>query len=144
MSNELKVGYLRYFLDKNNAVEAESIELSADGGIVGDSHFGPGDRQVAIMSTEAMAEIAEDPEKGLCYGRYKPNIAIDGFAVKGMKKGSRIKIGGAELELTMFKECFPNECELPGQRYICPLRRSAAFAKVVKDGTVKIGDEVTI
>ena len=144
MSTELKVGYLRYFLDKNTAVETESIELRADGGIVGDSHFGPGDRQVAIMSTEGMEEIAEDVGKGLCYGRYKPNIAIDGFFVKGLKKGSIIKIGDAELEITMFKECFPKECELPGQRVICPLRRSAAFAKVIKDGTVRIGDEVTL
>lgn len=144
MSTELKVGYLRYFVDKNNAVEAESIELLTDGGIVGDSHFGPGDRQVAIMSSEGMAEVAGDLKKGLCYKRYKPNIAIDGFSVKGLKKGHVIKIGEAELEITMFKECFPKECELPGQRFICPLRRSAAFAKVVKDGTVKIGDEVTV
>ena len=144
MSAKLRVGYLRYFIDKKTAVETDDIELRKDGGIVGDSHFGPGDRQVALMASEDMAEIAEDIEKGLCYGRYKPNIAIDGFSVKGLRKGSIIKIGNAELEVTMFKECFPKECELPRQRFICPLRRSAAFAKVISDGTVRIDDEVTI
>ena len=140
----MKIQMLQYFLDKKTAVSAEKLELTAEGGIVGDSHYGPGSRQVALIASEAMDEIASEPEKGLCYRRYKPNIAVDGFNARDYKLGTVIACGDAELEITERKECFPKDCSLPGQGIICPLQRSASFAKVIKGGTIKIGDEIKI
>ena len=137
----MKIIALQYFLDKFTPVNAESLTLDTVGGIVGDCHYGPGDRQVALFSVEAMREIAEDPEKGLCFKRYKPNILMEGFLVKEHKKGSTLTCGDAELEITGYKECFPDKCPLSGRGIVCPLQRSVAFARVVKDGTVKLGDE---
>ena len=57
------------------------------------------------------------------------------------KKGSILKCGDAELEITGYKECFPDDCPLPKQGIVCPLQRAVAFAKVIKSGTVKLNDE---
>lgn len=142
MSNKMNITGLKYFESKATPITAEEIELSVDGGIVGDYHFGKGDRQVTIGNAAMLEEIAADIDRGLCFRRFKANMVVENFFVKGLKIGSKLYCGDAELEVTGYKECFLDECNLARTKMICPIIAASCFAKVVKSGKVKIGDEL--
>lgn len=147
----MKITKIEYTPNKESkeTVTVPEAELSVDGGIVGDFHFGPGDRQLCLASEDTMEDIQKDLDGGLCFRRFHPNLTVSGFSVRGLKKasdthpGTLLQCGSAVLEVTTFKRCFPKECELAGTGK-CPLQRSVICARVVTTGQVKPGDPVTI
>ena len=145
----MQITKIEYSPEKKRSVTVSEAELSADGGIVGDFHFGPGDRQICIASEDTMQEIRKDLDGGLCFRKFHPNLTVSGFSSRGLKKasdtrpGTRLQCGSAVLEVTTFKRCFPEECELSGTGK-CPLQRSVVCARVVTSGLARTGDPVTV
>lgn len=144
MSDLHKIRILQYFAEDKSAVECDSLELTEGKGICGDRHYGSGDKQVTISAYETIRKISEDPKGGLCFRRYRCNIAVDEFRSDKLEIGSEIKAGNVVLRITGFKECFPDSCELSKSGGNCPIRSASVYASVIKSGTVKIGDEVEI
>jgi MOSC domain-containing protein YiiM len=108
-------------------------------GLDGCAHARPGNkRQVLFASAEHLRAVGVEP------GAIRENLTIDGDDVQRWEIGRRVGIGDAEFEISMV--CDP--CERmdqlrPGLRKELQDRRGM-LARVVKTGTVAVGDEVRL
>ena len=123
--------------------EVEEADLTVEWGIVGDAHGGDWHRQVSLLSYE---KIEEFKEKGaqVSFGAFGENLIVDGFDFRNLPVGSRLRIGEAELEMTQIgKECHTH-CAIYKEMGDCIMPREGVFARVVKPGHIKVGDEVIL
>lgn len=127
-------------------------------GLRGDVHGGKGKRQVSLLPWESikkqseifMRKKAKCPkalsEESLKPGDFAENITTQGIDLKTLKVGDRLKVGKeVVLEVTRIgKECH-RYCsiyyKLGGD---CLMPREGVFARVVKGGWVKEGEEITL
>lgn len=126
---------------KTNVPEAE---LKADFGIVGDAHAADWHRQVSLLAIESVNKMVEMGAK-VSPGSFAENITTEGLDLPGLPIGNRFKIGGdTELEVTQIgKECH-NRCEIFKQIGDCIMPREGIFAKVIKGGSIKVGDIIEV
>ena len=117
----------------------ESRQAIEEFGLEGCSHARPGGRrQVLFASAEHLRAVAVDP------GAIRENLTVEGDDVEQWPVGQRVAIGEAEFEVSMV--CDP--CERmdqlrPGLRAELDGRRGM-LARVVKSGSVAVGDEVRL
>jgi MOSC domain-containing protein YiiM len=124
---------------KTNVPEAE---LRADFGIVGDAHAGNWNRQVSLLASESIDEMLAKGAK-VSPGDFAENITTEGIDLQKLSIGSKLKLGkGAELQISQFgKECH-SRCEIFEQVGDCIMPREGVFAKVMRAGSVKVGDVI--
>ena len=119
-----------------------SALLKEDFGIVGDAHAGTPKRQVSLLAIESVEKMRA---KGLKVnpGDFAENITTEGIDLLGLKIGERLSLGsGAILEISQIgKECH-TRCNIYYQAGDCVMPKEGIFAKVIKGGTVKTGDEI--
>lgn len=118
-------------------------QLRAGHGIEGDAHAGPWHRQVSLLATESVEPMrAVLPE--LPAGAFAENILIEGLELKTLPIGTRLRVGGALLEVTQIgKECH-KDCAIRQQIGDCVMLREGIFARVLMGGAVRPGDPVTV
>ena len=119
-----------------------SAVLTPEWGIVGDAHGGSWHRQVSLLSAEKIeafrAKIWVD------YGAFGENLVVEGFDFAALPVPSFFAIGDAVLEMTRIgKECH-SDCAIRRQTGDCIMPREGVFARVVKGGTIRTGDEMTL
>ena len=120
----------------------ESAVLREDHGLVGDAHAGNWHRQVSLLGLE---KIEAFREKGadVDFGAFGENLIIEGFDFRNLPVGTRFAIGDALLEMTQIgKECH-SHCAIFHMVGDCIMPREGVFAKVLRGGQIKVGDEVT-
>ena len=67
-----------------------------------------------------------------------------GIDLLSLSIGQRIQIGEAELEISKIgKEC-PERCQIYYQTGDCIMPREGVFARVIKSGKIKPGDEIKL
>ena len=119
------------------------IRLKLGHGIVGDAHAGNWHRQVSLLgqeSTEKMKAVL--PE--LPIGAFAENILTEGLTLYTLPVGTRLEIGEVLLEVTQIgKECHAH-CAIRQQVGDCVMPREGIFAIVLKEGTVRSGDTITV
>ena len=120
-----------------------SAVLTPEWGIVGDAHGGSWHRQVSLLATESVEPMrAVLPE--LPAGAFAENILIEGLELKTLPIGTRLRVGGALLEVTQIgKECH-NDCAIKKAVGKCVMPTEGIFAVVVKEGVVRPGDEIEV
>ena len=122
----------------------ESVRLLEGQGMEEDFHAKGGDNQLSLLCMETSQWMDGQVEKGLCFGRYKENILLDGIASADLVPGIRLKAGEAFLEISdTHKECF-KECTLFSSGQNCLLAGRSLFAKVIRSGIVKTGDLIEV
>ena len=107
-------------------------------GLEGCAHANPPKREVLFVSKEHLDSVDVEP------GAIRENITVEGDDVEKWSIGQRVRVGGAEFEITMV--CDPCHrmdelrdglrAELQGKR--------GMLARVVESGEVAVGDEVTL
>ena len=126
---------------KNNVREAE---LKEGFGIVGDAHGGSWHRQVSLLAEESIEKMRA---KGLKVGPgdFAENITTKGINLIDLWLGAKLTIGkDAVLEVTQFgKECH-TRCTIYYQAGDCIMPKEGVFAKVLKGGLIKPGDEIIV
>lgn len=116
--------------------------VSREWGLLGDIHGGKGDRQVSLIENEARNQAVEKGIHGYCTHRFSANLSIEGISLQDLKQGTVLKAGNAALEIThVGKECF-TDCPVHAAMGNCGLSYKIAFAKVVQDGVLQVGDEM--
>jgi MOSC domain-containing protein YiiM len=111
-------------------------------GIEGDAHAGDWHRQVSLLAVESIEKIrarglAVDP------GAFAENITTSGVDLVSMSTGDRISIGETELEITQIgKECH-TRCAIYYQAGDCVMPREGIFARVLRGGVIRVGENVT-
>ncbi|MFC1884788.1 MOSC domain-containing protein [Thermodesulfobacteriota bacterium] len=113
-------------------------------GLKGDAHAGPWHRQVSFLAAES---IDESRRRGLdvTFGDFAENIATSGVGWRNFPVGVRLKLGeSAVVEITQIgKECH-NKCAIYYKAGDCIMPREGIFAKVIKGGAIKKGDEIFV
>ena len=123
--------------------EIPQAEVKKDWGIVGDAHGGNWHRQISLLSFE---KIEDFRSKGanVDFGAFGENLVVEGFDLRKLPVGTRFVIGEVELELTQIgKECH-SHCAIYHAVGDCIMPREGVFTKVMKEGNIKVGDEITM
>jgi MOSC domain-containing protein YiiM len=116
-----------------------ALRAVSDLGLEGDLHAKPGSaRQILLMDEETLAQFGLEP------GRVRENITTRGIELKTLAAGTRLRVGGAVLEIT--KSCTP--CDFidgirPGLRAQMEGQRGM-LARVVEGGEMRVGDSIEV
>ena len=121
----------------------DTIELKIDHGIVGDAHAGNWHRQVSLLADESVEKMREKfPD--IPVGAFAENILTTGLCLYELPVGTKLQVGETILEVTQIgKECHA-DCAIRQQVGDCVMPREGIFTKVLKEGTVKAGDEIVL
>jgi MOSC domain-containing protein YiiM len=118
--------------------------VSKNHGLEGDAHAGKWHRQVSFLSSES---IEKTRRQGLnvTFGDFAVNIATEGIDWPKVPVGTRFQLGTSVLiEITQIgKECH-NKCAIYYKAGDCIMPREGVFARVLEEGTIRIGDEIRI
>ena len=118
--------------------------LKKEHGLAGDAHAGKWHRQVSFLASE---EIDKARQAGLdvTFGDFAENIATTGIDWKNIPVGSRVHLGPEALvEITQIgKECH-NRCAIYYKAGDCIMPREGVFARVLKEGKIRSGDQISI
>ena len=135
---------IRYAAKGQSGEHLQAVKLLEALGMEGDFHPG-GERQLCLITTEIRQWMDHQPQKGLCFGRFKENIRIAGLPDGAVPPGVRISVGDAVLRVAEnSKPCHSEECGLFSQGVRCRLSACAVFAVVERGGVVRVGDEVSV
>jgi MOSC domain-containing protein YiiM len=120
-----------------------AVELREDHGVDGDAHAGPGHRQVSLLARESIARMQA---LGLQVdaGDFAENFTTEGVELFSLPLGTCLMVGPALLEVTQIgKECH-TRCAIFHQAGDCVMPREGIFVRVLRGGTVRAGDHITV
>ncbi len=127
-------------LPKRNVPEAIFIR---DWGIEGDAHAGKWHRQVSILAVESIDKMRERIPS-LRPGAFAENLTTRFVRVPELCVGDVLKVGEVLLEITQRgKECHTG-CAIYRIVGDCVMPKEGVFARVIKGGKVRVGDEVEV
>jgi MOSC domain-containing protein YiiM len=116
----------------------QSVQALENRGVEGDRHSKPGSKRAVLLIEQEILD-----QFGLKAGDVREQVTVRGIDLRGLPKGTRLKVGGAVLEL--MGPCAPCErmdelrqglqVELEGRR--------GRFARVVRAGAFSVGDSLT-
>lgn len=125
---------------KLNVGQAEIIE---NYGLKDDAHAGNWHRQVSLLSYEKIEEFkalgapVED-------GSFGENLIVEGIDLRTLPIGTKLRCNQILMEVTQIgKECH-HGCAIAQAVGKCIMPTEGIFAKVLKGGMVKVGDQITI
>lgn len=125
---------------KVNVEEGKFIE---NFGIENDAHAGNWHRQVSLISYE---QIEDFKARGgdVHPGAFGENLIVKGFDFKNMPVGTVFRCNDVELEMTQIGKKCHHHCQIYEQVGDCIMPREGVFARVIKGGTIKVGDEMEV
>jgi len=121
-----------------------SCALLKDFGLKDDAHAGPWHRQVSLLANESIEKMRA-MGLNVGFGDFAENITTEGVDLVHLPIGTTIRIGESVLlRVTQIgKECH-TRCAIYYQAGDCVMPTEGIFAEVVKEGKVKVGDEIII
>jgi molybdopterin adenylyltransferase len=112
-------------------------------GVEKDAHAGDWHRQVSLLGKESIEKFETVLGRKIEYGEFAENITTEGITLYKTKPGDKLFIGDVELEITQIgKKCHGDGCEIFSKVGQCVMPKEGIFAKVIKKGIVKAGDEI--
>jgi len=119
----------------------ETARLVENYGIDGDAHAGT-ERQVSLLPLESFSKMDGNLVE-LKPGVFAENLTTSGLDFAGATVGRRIVVGDKiELVVTQIgKECH-HGCHIREVVGDCIMPREGVFARVLKGGTVRVGDRI--
>ena len=120
-----------------------SAEFVADWGIRGDAHGGHWHRQVSLLSADRIDAFRARGAQ-VENGAFGENLVVRGFDFSAFPVGTLFKSGDVLLELTQIgKECHQH-CAIYQTVGDCIMPREGVFARVIRGGIVRTGDELVL
>ncbi|WP_312649132.1 MOSC domain-containing protein [Aminipila sp.] len=142
----MQSGYVEALqIQRNRELSFENVqfvELEEGKGIIGDCHAMGGEKQIALISSNAKIWTVTQEIEGLCLARFQENIVTEGLNYAYLNQGDILKTNAATIEVTAYsKRCFL-ECRLIQENQPCELKIGIRFAKVVQSGRIQVGDKI--
>jgi len=119
------------------------IEITKNYGVAGDAHADcQTHRQVSLLANESINKMRGKGME-LNFGDFAENLTTEGIDLCALPVGIRLEAGkGVLLEVTQIgKECHKG-CAIRELIGDCIMPREGIFARVIRGGTVKPGDEI--
>lgn len=119
--------------------------LKEDYGLIGDAHADCcTHRQVSLLAMESINKMREMGFE-IGPGDFAENLTTEGLELASLSPGTRISIGDdVILEITQIgKECHSG-CAIYQQIGKCIMPKEGIFAKVIRGGFVRAGDQIRI
>ena len=140
-----RVGYIGIRQQKgSSALSLRHAKIKIGHGICGDLPTDVSGRQISIIVKHAGTTTVKNSVGGFCGDRFKPNLVLETTTPSEISIYDRLDIGSCELEITMAgKKCHLN-CPLFDNDQKCDFNKDIFFAKVVKDGEIRLYDEASL
>jgi molybdopterin adenylyltransferase len=124
-------------------INQEKARLIADFGLENDAHGGRWHRQVSFLAEESIATMRA---KGLdvVAGNFAENITTEGLDLTALEVGRHLTIGEAELVISQLGKICHTRCAIYHQAGDCVMPREGVFAVILRGGTIRVGDGITI
>ena len=133
-------------ISKTKGVRKEKIGQGffiKDFGLENDAHAGKWHRQVSLLAVESIRKM-ENENRKFAFGDFAENITTQGIILHELPIGEKLKIGDCVLEVSQIgKECHKG-CAIKQSVGKCIMPYEGIFAKVIKEGVIKTGDEIKI
>lgn len=123
----------------------DEVVLKENYGIEGDAHASEKwHRQVSLLALESIKKM-QDMGLKVGPGDFAENITTEGTELFTLPVGTKMTIGAdIELEVSQIGKLCHSRCAIYEQAGDCVMPREGIFVKVLKGGTIKAGDEITI
>ncbi len=123
----------------------DSAILKENYGIEYDAHASEKwHRQVSLLAIESIEKMRAMGLK-VGPGDFAENITTEGVKLPALPVGTKMKIGeNIELEVSQIGKLCHSRCAIYEQAGDCVMPREGIFVKVIKGGTIKIGDEIKV
>lgn len=143
MEKVLKVKSVNISVKKGTIkLPVDKISLTQEG-IIGDAHSGKWHRQVSLLSEESVREFSVTTGREYNYGEFAENITLSGMKMNECRPGDILEGNGVSLLITQIgKKCHGTGCAIYNETGACVMPKEGIFAKVVKGGSLKAGDEL--
>jgi MOSC domain-containing protein YiiM len=119
--------------------------LREDYGLVGDAHADTSThRQVSLLALSSIEKMRQMGIELAC-GGLAENLTVEGMELISLPLGTQLALEqGVILEVTQIgKECH-TACAIRRQVGYCIMPTEGIFAKVIKGGVVKTGDDIRV
>lgn len=126
-------------VQKVNVSEGLLIE---NHGLQGDAHAGNWHRQVSLLS-DSKIQAFNARGANVAYGAFGENLVAD-LDFGSMPVGTLLRAGEALLEITQIGKACHHGCAIFQKMGDCIMPREGVFARILRGGTVKVGDVIEI
>lgn len=117
--------------------------IEANRGVAGDAHAGDWHRQVSLLAWESI-EKAQAMGLDVAEGDFAENVTTEGIDLLALSLGTRVRVGGALLELSQIGKVCHTKCAIYHLAGDCIFPREGVFFVALEDGEVKPGDPVQV
>ena len=125
---------------KSSVGRALAIE---DFGLENDAHAGKWHRQVSLLPYEEIEKFKAEGAP-VTDGSFGENLITEGLKLRELPPGTRLRAGGALLEVTQIgKECH-SRCAIGRAMGHCIMPEEGIFARVLAGGVIEAGDAIEI
>ena len=122
----------------------DSVTLREDWGIEGDAHAGHWHRQVSLLSAESV-EAFRARGADVDDGAFGENLVVAGLGeLSRLRVGTRFEVGDCLLELSQVGKACHSHCHIFDAVGDCIMPREGVFTVVLRGGTIRPGDEITL
>ena len=111
--------------------------------MAGDAHAGDWHRQVSLLAWESI-EKAQAMGLDVAEGDFAENVTTEGIDLLALPLGTRVRVGGALLELSQIGKVCHTKCAIYHLAGDCIFPREGVFFVALEDGEVKPGDPVQV
>ncbi|CEH35072.1 MOSC domain-containing protein [Romboutsia lituseburensis] len=125
-------------------VPVDKAEIKLNHGIVNDAHAGNWHRQISMLASESIDKMKQKGFNHLKFGDFAENITTQGIEVYLLPIGSKLRIGECEVEVTQIGKKCHSGCEIKKITGDCVMPREGIFVKVIKEGNIKINDNIEV
>ncbi|MBN1374898.1 MAG: MOSC domain-containing protein [Dehalococcoidia bacterium] len=129
----------------SSKVPVEQGVVKAGFGLDGDAHAGGDEiRQISLLALESIEKMNAG---GFSFkpGDFAENLTTQGIDLVSLPIGTRLMIGDtAIIETTQIGKKCHKGCAVYKQAGYCIMPREGVFARVIKSGTVRSNDLVTV
>ncbi len=121
-------------------------------GIEGDAHAGTWHRQISLLSWDKVVEFNQNGA-GVKDGDFGENLVVEGIDFRSLPVGSILTIRAAGenaghpevvLEMTQIGKACHTGCAIKQRMGVCIMPVEGVFARVLRGGTVRPGDILTV
>jgi molybdenum cofactor synthesis domain-containing protein len=114
-------------------------------GVIKDAHAGSWHRQVSLLGIESIQKFTGQANREVAFGEFAENISTEGIVLYELAPLDKLSIGETELEVTQIgKKCHGSGCAIYNEVGNCVMPKEGIFARVIKQGEVKAGDEILL